>query len=871
LTNFTFSNAYLEGITSTDLDGSGSLGSGTIPSGLNAYSSGDNFVAAGKLSSVANLNTVKAYLDSIRDAQLGMATFNGSYLYEELEDTAANLSAVSSTDIGNISDTLTIADSYTSPAAISVLQSIKANFAGTTFNYDGIKGTAKELADSRSGGYDWITNITANGGLKHAHLTDLSASPTHLSTLVNGLNTDDYQFTIAGLTYGAGNDAFIGGVEGPSLAYRSDSTPDATTSFAEGAQSFVSGDYTVTAMGFLNKIPEEDLAFADFNLAGDDASNNVGLKIHFYEGEQLSHVNISGATVSTTAGYKYTQTAGTGTSSVTDDIWTLELKLDAGQPARSTSVSDNTGAEVLGVMINSVSAAKVGGNSDYGGSVFRTNAFWEDINLMSSSYKFSDLSPGFLVDGTNGEEVDFDFYFTKNYLERTFSTDFDNIDGGFAGTALNAVDASNDHTGSYIDVSKASSLSALRLPVTITDVSATTAGGLTDFYEVAFRNDSWSQANLSMVYGPSINAAPSPSPSSSPTPTPTPEPTPEPTTEPTTEPTPEPTTSTPLSPDVLPADVSNLEASDFLILTPDALSELTNAQVMDISPSAMRGFTSDHVSELSDEAVSAFSMKQVKQLSAEAVAGLSKSHMSELSPKAFKGFTSDHVSRMSDQAVSAFSMKQVKQLSAEAVAGLSKSHMSELSPKAVKGFTSDHVSRMSDQAVSAFSMKQVKQLSAEAVAGLSKSHMSELSPKAIKGFTSDHLEEMPKKAFQSLDTDQLSKLGKDAVTGLTSTHLKTLTASEMTSFKPGMIKLIDPDSMSGLKPKTLDGFTKRHVRALSNDQLEGLSRQQVKKSDDFIDALSNKQATFLSSLNGSSNSSLESAEFKFIPVVDPLA
>jgi predicted XRE-type DNA-binding protein len=827
LTNFTFSNAYLEGITSTDLDGSGSIGSGTIPSGLNAYSSGDNFVAAGKLSSVANLNTVKAYLDSIRDAQLGMATFNGSYLYEELEDTAANLSAVSSTDIGNISDTLTIADSYTSPAAISVLQSIKANFTGTTFNYYGIKGTAKELADSRSGGYDWITNITANGGLKYAHLTDLSASPTHLSTLVNGLNTDDYQFTIAGLTYGAGNDAFIGGVEGPSLAYRSDSTPDATTSFAEGAQSFVSGDYTVTAMGFLNKIPEEDLAFADFNLAGDDASNNVGLKIHFYEGEQLSHVNISGATVSTTAGYKYTQTAGTGTSSVTDDIWTLELKLDAGQPARSTSVSDNTGAEVLGVMINSVSAAKVGGNSDYGGSVFRTNAFWEDINLMSSSYKFSDLSPGFLVDGTNGEEVDFDFYFTKNYLERTFSTDFDNIDGGFAGTALNAVDASNDHTGSYIDVSKAGSLSALRLPVTITDVSATTAGGLTDFYEVAFRNDSWSQANLSMVYGPSINAAPSPSPSSSPTPTPTPEPTPEPTTEPTpeptTEPTPEPTTSTPLSPDVLPADVSNLEASDFLILTPDALSELTNAQVMDISPSAMRGFTSDHVSELSDEAVSAFSMKQVKQLSAEAVAGLSKSHMSELSPKA------------------------------------------------VKGFTSDHVSRMSDQAVSAFSRKQVKQLSAEAVAGLSKSHMSELSPKAIKGFTSDHLEEMPKKAFQSLDTDQLSKLGKDAVTGLTSTHLKTLTASEMTSFKPGMIKLIDPDSMSGLKPKTLDGFTKRHVRALSNDQLEGLSRQQVKNSDDFIDALSNKQATFLSSLNGSSNSSLESAELKFIPVVDPLA
>ena len=153
-------------------------------------------------------------------------------------------------------------------------------------------------------------------------------------------------------------------------------------------------------------------------------------------------------------------------------------------------------------MVNSVAASDVGGANDYGASVFRTNAWWADIDLMSEEYKFSDLSPGFAVDGTNGEQVDFDFYFTKDYLERTFSVDFDAIEGGFAGTGLESVDADNDHTGTYIDVSKTGSLSELRLPVTISDVTSTTAGGATDFYQVAFTNDSWSQANLSMVYGP---------------------------------------------------------------------------------------------------------------------------------------------------------------------------------------------------------------------------------------------------------------------------------------------------------------------------------------------------------------------------------
>jgi hypothetical protein len=66
-------------------------------------------------------------------------------------------------------------------------------------------------------------------------------------------------------------------------------------------------------------------------------------------------------------------------------------------------------------------------------------------------------------------------------------------------------------------------------------------------------------------------------------------------------------------------------------------------------------------------------------------------------------------------------------------------------------------------------------------------------------------------------------------------------------------------------------LNKRQVKSITNDQLEGLSGKQVKKADGFIDALSNKQSIFLSSLNDSSNSSSGSEKFKLIPVVDPLA
>ena len=183
----------------------------------------------------------------------------------------------------------------------------------------------------------------------------------------------------------------------------------------------------------------------------------------------------------------------------------MSLTVEAGKPAKTASVGDNAKTKVLGVMVNAISADRVGSDEDYGAAVFRTNAWWNDITLLSEEYKFSEVSPGFRVDGTNTEEVDFDFYFTKRYLDRAFKFDFDSIPGGFPATGLSSVNTEGDPSGTYIDVSKPGAISALRLPVEITDASETTEDGATDFYRVTFTNDSWSQANLSLAYGPSLN------------------------------------------------------------------------------------------------------------------------------------------------------------------------------------------------------------------------------------------------------------------------------------------------------------------------------------------------------------------------------
>ena len=415
----------------------------------------------------------------------------------------SNLSRNADTNIlSNVIGTLTISDPASSPASLSDLKSLKNSFAGTDFVYSGVKGTSKELAESRSGSFDWISNITTLSGKKHAVITDLSIDSLNTETLTSGLNSSDYLFTVTGVKGNASPFIASPTNNDKALSYQSSINPGDSLNYTSLPEALTAGNYTVTAIGFANTENPTSGNLDHYDISKLNVKTPISLTINFYAGEQLSHINVSGSDLSDATEYSYLQTAGQDTKSIEDDIWTLNLTVEAGKPAKTASVSNNAGKKGLGVMVNAVSADKVGSDDDYGGAIFRTNAWWNDITLLSDKYKFSDISPGIRVDGTNQEEVDFDFYFSKDYLERAFDVDLDSIDGGFIGTGLSSVNAENKKDGTYIDVSKPGAISALGLPVSITDASATKADGSTDFYRVSFTNDSWSQANISLAFGP---------------------------------------------------------------------------------------------------------------------------------------------------------------------------------------------------------------------------------------------------------------------------------------------------------------------------------------------------------------------------------
>ncbi|QNI49797.1 hypothetical protein SynRS9915_00068 [Synechococcus sp. RS9915] len=510
---WSFSNDYLEEQTGADLDGSGVIGDGTpgnatAPSNLSnaTYTAGDDYLVEGTLASTEALDAVKSFFSTFNTTQGITFDASSTYKYTNVASTAADLKTLSSTDLGNITDTLTVSDSFASPTSLSDLQSIKTNFGGSTFTYYGIAGTTKELADARNdSGYDWIKNITAQNGAKAFTVTDLGLNATHQAALIGtGADALDstYLITQNGLT--SNSTAYLGAISSGSITYNSDATPDSTTSYLVPVTSS-SSPYTNHVIGLANTATPNPSTFADFNVTGDDAASGLSLTTHFYGGEQLSHISLSGADLSTTNGYSYSQTAGASTTSdLSDDIWTLSLNLTPGQPAISGSVADNNGSSILGLILHTIGSSDVGTTNDLGASVFRTEAWWNDISANDPTYKFSDNCPGININGSNGNAIDFDFYLSKAYLERAFSVDFDAIDGGFADSGLSTVTSANESTGTYIDVSKSGAISSLKLPVTISDVSATTAGGSTDLYQVAFSNSSWSKGNLSLVYGPSV-------------------------------------------------------------------------------------------------------------------------------------------------------------------------------------------------------------------------------------------------------------------------------------------------------------------------------------------------------------------------------
>ena len=194
---------------------------------------------------------------------------------------------------------------------------------------------------------------------------------------------------------------------------------------------------------------------------------------------------------------------------------------------------------------------------------------------------------------------------------------------------------------------------------------------------------------------------------------------------------------------------------------------------------------------------------------------------------------------------STFNADDVSTLTLDAVSQLTAEQIRDLSPSAFEGFTANQVSELSNDSFTVFTPQQISNLTAQAVTGLSDSQISKLNPKAVKGFTADQMESITKHSFKALKTTQLAKLSKDAISGLTRTQLKTLSSDEISAFKPKKISEINPNAIPGLKPKALNGLKNRQVMAFNEDQLSALSDRQIRKADEFINALSDQQINAL--------------------------
>ena len=88
------------------------------------YSSGDNYVVDGSLGSVAALDAVKTFrYVALRKSETAWDSIT-PLMFSRIYGIQHRTSAVSSVDLGNITGTLVVTDSGSSPALLATLQSI---------------------------------------------------------------------------------------------------------------------------------------------------------------------------------------------------------------------------------------------------------------------------------------------------------------------------------------------------------------------------------------------------------------------------------------------------------------------------------------------------------------------------------------------------------------------------------------------------------------------------------------------------------------------------------------------------------------------------------------------------------------------------
>ena len=184
-----------------DLNGDGdTTDTGTAPD-VSGYVDGDDYLVTGTLVGAAALTGAKQALDGFNTTN-GITFTKGSYNYAELKGSANNLKGISS-DLATVTNLLRMSRAsrrfFPRPAALSDLQTLKTALKVVAHSpITASKATTKELADIRGSSFDWVTNATAQSGIKYHELTDYGLDATTNAALVQSLNPSDYVFTTSG-------------------------------------------------------------------------------------------------------------------------------------------------------------------------------------------------------------------------------------------------------------------------------------------------------------------------------------------------------------------------------------------------------------------------------------------------------------------------------------------------------------------------------------------------------------------------------------------------------------------------------------------------------------------------------------------------
>lgn len=218
----------------------------------------------------------------------------------------------------------------------------------------------------------------------------------------------------------------------------------------------------------------------------------------------LSGTDLAGAPVhltytGLTAAPSYVALVGGTIQSYVYDAGTLSITATPGSVAATASTSGLSSA--LALMIETDPA------HDFGGSVFRTDAYWGDLTNLSGLYPGSSPLVGLNVNGLHGSTVTFDAYLTTAYLASIGINSRSDVIGYVqkAGTSfevalmttLMTAGGFNPHLDGvlYDQFGGASSF----------DING---GGLDDVIKATYANSSWSSGNIGL-----LGAAPIPEPS----------------------------------------------------------------------------------------------------------------------------------------------------------------------------------------------------------------------------------------------------------------------------------------------------------------------------------------------------------------------